>query len=164
MSDEEADCGIAGLIRRVQALEDTVAIYRLVATYGPAVDSNALGVATELWTEDGVYDIEVGTWRGQTEIRELFESEVHQNLVRDGCSHQVSFPRVSLDGDTAVVTCYQQLVHHEGDGFGVPRQSANRWELARTSEGWRIVRRFSRKLDGSAEAREVLQRDLRAQG
>jgi hypothetical protein len=151
---------IARLEDRLRVVEDTLAIYRLAASYGPSVDSNSLTDATDLWTSDGVYDIDVGVWRGEDEIRGLFESNVHQDLVRDGCTHQVSLPRVTINGDTAVVTCYQQLVHYLGERYEVSRQSANRWELVRTPEGWRIAYRYSRKIDGSSDARSVLQRDL----
>jgi SnoaL-like domain len=160
MSSKEPDPRINALERRIAAMEDVLAIYRMVASYGPAVDSNTLRVATDLWAEDGVYDIEVGTWNGDGELLDLFESDVHQDLLRAGCSHQVSFPRVSVRGDTAVVTCYQQLVRHENGRFEVRRQSANRWELARTPGGWRIARRYSRKIDGGNAAREILAADL----
>ncbi len=70
----------------------------------------------------------------------------------------MSFPHVRVEGDTAVATCYQTLIMHREGGYRIDRQSANRWELARTADGWRVTRRTNRLLDGSAEARELLAR------
>jgi hypothetical protein len=50
------DDRIAALERRVRALEDQLAIGQLIATYGPAVDSESAGAVGELWSADGVYD------------------------------------------------------------------------------------------------------------
>jgi SnoaL-like domain len=155
-SDDRLDA----LERRVEELESLLDLYRFAATYGPAVDSNTLDVAAELWTEDGVYDIDVGVWAGREEVRGLFESRVHQDLVDAGCAHMVTMPRVSLSGNEAVVTCYQQLVHNDNGRFVIGRVSANRWELVRGEKGWMFKNRISRKLDGSAEARTALAHDL----
>jgi hypothetical protein len=37
---------------------------------------------------------------------------------------------------------------------------ANRWEFARTAEGWKIKRRVFRSLDGSDDALDILRRAL----
>ena len=50
------DDRIAALERRVQALDDQLAICQLIATYGPAVDSESAEAVGELWSADGVYD------------------------------------------------------------------------------------------------------------
>jgi hypothetical protein len=67
------------------------------------------------------------------------------------------------------VTSYLQIVvpQREGDpvevpnhgssrGFRIHRMTANRWELVRTAQGWKIKHRLLRQLDGSEPAREVL--------
>ncbi len=52
------------LARRVELLEDTLAIQQLVTTYGPAVDSGSAEAVGALWTEDGVYEVDSGAYRG----------------------------------------------------------------------------------------------------
>ena len=55
-----------------------------------------------------------------------------------------------------MATGYARLYRKQGDGFAVARVSANRWELVRTGEGWRIETRTNRPLDGGAEPRALL--------
>lgn len=38
----------------------------------------------------------------------------------------------------------------------IHRVGANRWELKRTKDGWKVTRRTLRPLDGSEGARELL--------
>ena len=57
---------VEALTQKVSALEDEVAIYRVLAFYGPAVDSGSPTEVAALWTEDGVYDAGLGSWTGVT--------------------------------------------------------------------------------------------------
>ena len=158
------DAGVQGrlddLERRLAAAEDLLSIYRFVASYGPSVDSNSLGPAVSMWTGTGAYDLDVGRWEGEEQLRALFEGGIHQGLVAGGCAHIVSTPRITIDGDTAIVTCYQQMVRNVGGGFEIARLSANRWELVRGDDGWAIQTRISRRLDGDPRARSVLAHGL----
>ena len=52
--------------------------------------------------------------------------------------------------------------HGASKGFRIHRVGANRWELVRTSEGWKIQRRTLRPLDGTEPARELLRSALKA--
>ena len=45
---------------------------------------------------------------------------------------------------------------HADDGWRAVRLSANRWELRRTSDGWRVHARTAQLLDGRSTARELL--------
>jgi hypothetical protein len=38
--------------------------------------------------------------------------------------------------------------------------TANRWELVRTAQGWKIKRRTLRQLDGSEPARKILRQAI----
>src|SRR2546427_5418213 len=49
---------VAALARRVQALEDELAIHRQIVRYGFAVDTGDADGAAALFTEDSVYDVE----------------------------------------------------------------------------------------------------------
>jgi hypothetical protein len=107
-------------------------------------------------TRDGIYDLGVSQWRGQAEIEAMLAGAEHQDLLAAGCAHQVSAPCVELEGDTATVTCYQQLVRRRAGRFEIHHMSANKLDLVRTAEGWRIARRTSRLLDGRPDARALL--------
>ena len=160
MSDIETT--VAQLVTKVQELEDRLAIYQLMATYGPAVDGAARDVAGGLWTEDGSYDSGVGVFEGSAGVSEMVTGEMHQGIIHGGSAHLISLPRVDIDGDRAVATCYSQLLRYDADNavFRVWRATANRWELVRTPEGWRVHQRLNKLLDGSEEARALLRRGV----
>ena len=150
------------LERRVQELEDERAIYELMASYGPAVDSDSRAEAAQLWVSDGVYDVDVGEWRGQAEIAAMLGGDYHQSSLAAGCSHQVSVSKLTVDDNTAVATGYMQLIVCSGETFELRRQTVQRWELVRTAAGWRIAHRTGRLIDGGPAARRLLARALDA--
>ena len=153
------------LSERVQKLEDLLAIYRLMASYGPSVDASTDEEthrrASRLWVEDGEYNIESNMWKGRSEIEGMLDATSHREHLKKGCSHQVSAPMITLHGDSAVAICYMTLMDHTGDHFTVVRQTANRWELARTPDGWRVVKRSNRPLDGGEDSKTLLRDGMR---
>lgn len=155
MTTEQSD-RLAALEARLQALEDELEIAALVASYGPLVDAGEAGLVAELWTEDGVYDVDEMFMGSRTEIDAMVRSAAHQGLLARGCSHFLGPAHVVVAGDRAVAVCESVLlVRHEGRVM-VARIGANRWELVRTPQGWRTTLRTTRGLDGSAEARALL--------
>lgn len=144
----------------VLRLTDTLEIIELLASYGPAVDSDSGDLAGEIWLEDGVYDVDGWEMDGREAIRAMLASETHQPYVRSGSAHQVSIPVVKIDGDRATALSFMSLIQNGPDGFSIRRQTANRWDLVRTSQGWRVRRRTNRLLDGSVSARELLRATL----
>ena len=46
--------------------------------------------------------------------------------------------------------------HGSTTGFRIHRVGANRWELTRSKDGWKVVRRTLRPLDGSGDAQALL--------
>ncbi|MGV9615719.1 hypothetical protein [Nocardia xishanensis] len=48
---------------------------------------------------------------------------------------------------------------HRDGRFVVARAAANRFELTRTADGWKIQRRVTRALDGTPESRDLLALD-----
>ncbi len=152
----DIDDRLALLERRMAMLEDQVAIYQLMAAYGPAADSGSTRQATSLWAEDGVYDLHSRVMVGRGEIAQELEGEWHQGLIAQGSGHIVSMPHVVIDGDDAVATCHSRLYRREGDAYRVISCSANRWEFTRGAHGWQVTRRTSRRLDGSKESHALL--------
>jgi hypothetical protein len=144
------------LERRLKELEDRAEIFRLIASYGPAVDSGQGQAAAGLWAADGVYDTDVQVMAGPAAIVSMVAEDPHQGYIRNGSAHVPSIPAIDVHGDTAVAIGYSHLFLRSGDSFRVARASANRWEFVRTVDGWRVQRRLTRLLTGSAEARELL--------
>lgn len=152
---------LEALERHVRELEDRLAIYQLVATYGPGVDTCTKEVVAGLWTEDGTYSASgAGTFEGAAGVAALVDSPSHQGYVERGCGHVLSLPHVTVAGDRAVATGYSQVCVRDGDHWEVRRASANRWELVRTPEGWRVQNRSNHVLDGSEASRDLLRRGV----
>ncbi|WP_378951453.1 nuclear transport factor 2 family protein [Mesorhizobium sp. ANAO-SY3R2] len=162
MSDTEAR--LAALEARIKGLEDQLAIYQLIATYGPSVDSRTGNVTASLWAEDGAYDFGAEPLIGAENVGSLVNIEPHIHYVADGCAHVLSMPHVTVEGDKAVATGYSRVYLNQGDHWRVERASANRWELTRTAEGWRVQNRVNRLLDGRPEARELLSDGVEPKG
>jgi len=148
---------VGELSERLRAVEDLLAIQQTITRYGPAVDAGAADEVAALWTEDGRYDAGVGAWTGREAIAGMVRGPMHQGYITGGAGHVLSNPHVMIDGDRAVALGHAQLLLRDdaADGFAVWRLTANRWELERTPEGWRVADRVNRQLDGDAGARQL---------
>jgi hypothetical protein len=153
---------------RTRHLEDVITIQRLVGLYGPAVDSNSLTAAAQIWNLDGVYTVHPGSGGpastdshdGREAIETMLAGTHHQDQITAGCAHIMSAPIITVDGDTAIAVCYLTLVHHRDGAFSIARQSANRWDLERGPEGWRIARRATSLLDGRTATVDMVRTTL----
>jgi hypothetical protein len=152
----DPDARLQALEDRIQALEDQLAVYRLISSYGPAVDTGSSEEAAALWAEDGVYEFDSSRLEGANAVAAMVQSDGHQSLIRQGCAHVLALPVVRVEGDRAFAAGYSRVYRHVGDGYEVWRVSANRWELARTAAGWRVTRRTNHQLDGSDVPRQLL--------
>jgi SnoaL-like domain len=146
------------LERRVQRLEDEVAVLRLVNSWGPAVDTGRSEAAASLWHEDGVLESDLSHLQGPGAVSAMVESEGQQALITQGCAHVQSAPIVRIDGDEAEAVTYSQVYLHTDEGHDVWRVSANLWQFRRTPDGWRVTRRANRVIDGSTEPHDILAR------
>ena len=164
------------LEQRIRAIEDRLEIYNLIASHPPSADTGGRDHIAASWVEDGVFDRgeDLSSPRGRDVIADHVLSDGHQAAIAGGLAHFTGLPHVAIDGDTAVVTSYLQILvpqtqgesvdvpnHGGGKGFRVHRMTANRWELVRTSEGWKFKHRTLRQLDGSEPARKILRGALR---
>lgn len=146
------------LNRRVQALEDELAIHRVIVRYGLAVDIGDADGAADTFTEDTIYDVDVGLMRGRDGVRQMVRSERHQNMVGH-CAHQIGPAVVEIHGDRAAATGYSRVYLHKDGSIQVYRVSLNAWHLERRNGEWQIARRTTRLL-GHAEARRVFETAL----
>ena len=161
---------------RIRAIEDRLDILNLIASHPPSADSGADYFTREVYTEDGVIDLGGGKMAsGNEEVAAMVKTPGHQAAIAGGLAHFCGLPRIDIDGDTATVMSYLQIItphptaemhevpnHGKTKGFRIHRVSANRWELIRTAAGWKIKRRTLRPLDGSEPARELLRGALRS--
>jgi len=166
MSSLDGDRQITDRVRR---LEDWFEISNLIASHPPTVDTGAKSFAASVWVEDGVFDRELGTRHGREAIADSMASPGVAAAIHSGLAHFSGLPHVAIRGDIAVAISYLQLLgpdvdrdavevpnHGTSKGYRVHRVVANRWELVRTPEGWRIKRRTIRLIDGTEPARELL--------
>jgi ketosteroid isomerase-like protein len=149
---------VAALERRLRGVEDELAIRRLLSSYGPLVDAGDGDAVAGLWTEDGEYDVDGWVMRSRADIAAMVGSAGHQGMIAGGAAHFLGPICVHVDGDDAIAVCESIVVRHndEGRGYRVWRAGANHVTLRRTAAGWRIIRRTTRALDGSTEARALL--------
>src|ERR1700731_2981588 len=156
---------------RIRAIEDRLEIYNLIASHPPTADTAGRDHIAASWVEDGVFDRggDLSSPRGRDVIADHVLGPAHQAAIAGGLAHFTSLPHVAIDGDSAIVTSYLQILvpqtqgdavdvpnHGRSKGFRVHRMTANRWELVRTAAGWKIKRRTLRPLDGSEPARQIL--------
>lgn len=150
---------LEGLEKRITLLEDQAAIHRLINTWGPAVDGDNPEAAASIWAEDGVLISELEDTRleGPAAVARMVRESGHQLLIHAGSAHIQSFPLVTVEGNTAKAVGFSRVyLSNDNGGHDVYRVSANRWDFRKTSQGWRVIRRINRRIDGSQEARDVL--------
>ena len=167
---------LSTLEARLQMVEDRLEIYNLIASHPPSADTGADYYTRAIYLEDGAMDLGGGKGAsGNEAVAAIARTAEHQAAIAGGLAHFAGLPHISIDGDHAVVVSYLQILtphptaepvevpgHDTSRGYRVHRVGANRWELERTAQGWKIKRRTLRQLDGSEPARELLRTALKA--
>lgn len=168
---------IADLIARIRRLEDERDIARLIASYGPAVDSADADTAAGLWAADGIYDVEGWRMNSRSDVQAMVASPEHRELVDSGCCHFLGPAVVTVSGDSAVAVCESLVLlrrpeplpdsdfNHQAwatspQEYMVWRAGVNHFELVRADSGWRISRRTSGMLAGGEDAHRMLRSGL----
>lgn len=158
------------LTRRIERVEDELAIHRLIVRYGLAVDAGEAEAAMELFTRDTLYEVRAagtGTggdpgqtlvMRGRAAVGEMVRSEAHQKLLPNA-AHTIGPAVVNVDGDTATATGYTRIYHREGDDFRMFRMAVNHWELVKQEGRWWVHRRYSQVL-GESDVQDLMKRAL----
>lgn len=159
---------------RLRAVEDTLAIYHLIASHPPAADTGTDSYYRNAFTSDATIDLGGGKAKtGNEEIAAVVKTPEHQAAIAGGLCHFAGLPRVQLNGDTAVAISYLQVLapnreakpvelsgHGLSSGYRIHRLGANRWDLKRTKDGWKVTRRAYRMLDGTDDARALLRQGI----
>ncbi|TMJ24881.1 MAG: nuclear transport factor 2 family protein [Alphaproteobacteria bacterium] len=165
--------GSRSIEERLRMVEDRLEIYNLIASHPPSADTGGSDHISASWVDDGVFDRGEDATRGRSAIAEQVLSPAHQAAIAGGIAHFTGLPHVAISGDTAIVTSYLQVIvpqtqgdpvavpnHGSSKGFRIHRVTANRWELLRTPQGWKIKQRTLRQLDGSEPARDILRQAI----
>src|SRR5581483_7031968 len=102
----------ASLEDRIRAIEDRLAIYNLIAGHPPSADTGAGAYAEAVYTEDGVFDRGPGLTgaNGNKALGALLRSDGHRAAIAGGLAHFTGLPHIDLNGDTAVVISYLQIL------------------------------------------------------
>jgi hypothetical protein len=159
---------------RLRAVEDKLAIYHLIASHPPSADPGTATFYREAFTRDGTMDLAGGkSASGNEAMASMVETPQHRAAIAGGLCHFAGLPRVTVNGDTAIAISYLQIItpykgapqtevpgHGTSSGFRIHRAGANRWEFARTPDGWKVTRRTLRPLDGSQDARDLLRQAI----
>ena len=158
---------------RIRAIEDRLEIYNLIASHPPSADTGAQSYIQSIFLDDAELDLGGSKRAGQGGDLGHREAADAPEAIEGGLAHFAGLPHVTIDGDHAVVTSYLQILaphptddeievpgHGASRGYRIHRVGANRWELARTPQGWKIKRRTYRTLDGSDPALEILRQAL----
>ena len=123
------------LAARLQAVEDELAITRLLTSYGFAVDGDDADACAALYSPDALVTIDDAVrLEGRDEIRTIVTSDAHQAIL-PGCAHVMGPFTVAVTGDTATATGYATVYVAGEAGRLVWRQSLSRWTLRRRPEG-----------------------------
>ena len=142
---------------RLRLAEDQLAIYQLIAAYGPGIDSLDFAQSVELWTADGEYDLEgIGVYKGAAGLRTMLDTPFSQGVLQGGSAHVLSLPFVIVEGDRAVATNYGRIYVPTDGHYAPVRVVSARWSLVRTKDGWRVERRVNRLTNGNDAARALL--------
>jgi SnoaL-like domain len=161
-TEQSTEQRLSALETRLRAAEDQLEIIRLLSTYGPAVDSGSSQEAAALWIKEGTYDVGgVALWNTDQLVK-MYDGEGHRALIHLGSAHLTATPQVTVNGDAAEAVAYSFVVlkRHKQDAWDFWRAAINHWKLARTVEGWRIVERFNRVLDGSKASHDTMRKAL----
>lgn len=152
MSDLQEE--VSKLAARVRALEDELAINKVLIRYGFAVDTGDVERTVSLFTEDTKILIDGGreTMNGREEARQIVLGDYHQGILPN-CAHTIGPFVIEVEGDKASATGYSRLYLRDDDGFEVRRVSCNRWLLERRDGNWEISERDTVLLGGEASQR-----------
>ncbi|MFM5929709.1 MAG: nuclear transport factor 2 family protein [Novosphingobium sp.] len=159
----DRDARLLELERRLQRAEDQLEIQNLLMSYGPLVDSATAEPAGALWQPGGGYSFTLpdgGTKRlaAPDEIAGMYAWPGHLDLVNTGCAHMTATPKITVTGDEAQAVGYSVVILKEDDRWFLWRAAVNHWTLRRTADGWRIVERYNRALDGSPESHATMKK------
>jgi hypothetical protein len=162
------------LEQRLRALEDRLEILNLLAASPFSSDIPSTSFWESMFDEKVVMDRGEGLEPivGRDAVISILHSAEHISAVDSGMAHVAALPHIRIDGDRAVATGYLQVLvpnrfgpevglgrFPPSKGLVVWRLSANRWDLQRTGDGWRVTKRSIRTVP-TPDASTLLHRGI----
>ena len=86
---------------RLQAIEDRLDIFHLIASHPPAADTGSDSYYRNAFMPDGMVDLGNKTAAGNEAIAAVVKKPEHQAAIAGGLCHFAGLPRVELNGDSA---------------------------------------------------------------
>ncbi|QJT80854.1 nuclear transport factor 2 family protein [Kosakonia sp. MUSA4] len=163
------------IVQRLQRIEDTLAIYELIASHPPSADTALADYTASIYMPDGIFDRgeSLDGAQGVEAIAAFILRPEHEEAIRGGLAHFAGLPLIDLRGDSAIVTSYLQIImldkqgerrelanHGASTGYRIHRVVVNRWLLERHTGRWKIRSRTLLPVDGSDAPRQLLARGL----
>jgi len=143
------------LEQRVQAVEDQLAIQRVITDYSAFLDARDYDGYVGLFTEDGVWQNGSTRREGREEIRAMLTGlfgEPEPGFVNLSSFHQIGNFEIDVDGDTARARSRFVFVWRGDRGAPTPALSGQYHdELVRMDGGWKIRRRVDHTVMPTAE-------------
>lgn len=143
------------LEHRVQALEDQLAIQRVITNYSAFLDARDYDGYVGLFTEDGVWQNGSTRREGRAQIRAMLTGlfgEPEPDFVNLSSFHQIGNFEIDVDGDTARAKSRFVFVWRGEGGAPTPALSGQyEDELVRVGDDWKIRRRVDHTIMPTAE-------------
>ncbi len=149
---------------RVRDLEDQGQIREVLARYGFNADLGRSQEWVDLWTGDGVYDLDSRKWTGREQLHELIASptEPHKRDVENRSQHNVLNLFIRIEGDRAWAEGYSVVVLNKDGQFGLWTCGYNHWDFERHDGQWLLQRRYRRDIGGKEWGGKVISSYLTA--
>ena len=132
------------LLARLQRLEDTFEIQRLLVDYGRHLDARDLRSYSRLFCDDGEWTGATGTAVGPDAIQAMLEANLPGNPPAPGPTtwHLMCNPVIDVDGDRATAQVTWVLLRRDaGDRPGIAVTGRYEDILVREHGRWRFKRR-----------------------
>ncbi len=144
MTDSHGPVPDASVEARVQQLEDTEEIRRLLLDYGRFLDGKNFAACSKLFATDGEFVLPFESVRGQDAIRASMDGMLGKHLAAESGVdfHVLANATIELDGDTARSTSFWLYVSARDDGHTQLAQFGHYEDvLCRESGRWRFLSR-----------------------
>ncbi len=141
--NEQLSQELEALKQRLRMLEDKEEIRDLLARYSFNADLNRNDALVKLWTDDGVFNLESGIWKGRSQIKQMLEGPVHQSITKRS-QHLMLDYKIDIHDDIAVAAGYVLVTVHWQGGFGIFRCGFRTFKFQRVEGRWLISESISR--------------------
>src|SRR5579862_3857348 len=100
------------LEERLRDVEDRLEILNLIAAHPPGADTGEGEYMASYCAEDVVlqFSEHAPAWSGHAQLVANIQRPEHKGAIEQGVAHFTGLPHIDIDGDTAIVTSYLQIL------------------------------------------------------